>query len=145
LAALDRQILNCAASLAGHLSADLHIVHTYIPAALAAVVAGSTLGATRESAESVKVENAFRYCQIEHLARTYGVRQDRLHIEMGMTEECLHDSVTKYRTDVMVMGAPSHGRWHRMVAGSTTSMLVESLPCDILVVRSSDPSQTVPF
>ena len=140
LAALDRQILNYAASLAGHLTGDLHVIHTYIPAALAAVVAGSALGTARESVEGVKVENAFRYCQIEHLARAYGVRPGRLHVEMGMPEECLQDSVTKYRTDIMVMGASSHGRWHRMVVGSTTSMLVESLPCDILVVRSSDPA-----
>ena len=136
-AALDRQILTCAASLAGHLTGDLHVIHTYIPAALAAAVSGGTLGMTRESAEGVNVENAFRCCQIEHLANTCGVRPERLHVEMGMPEECLNDSVTKYRTDVMVMGASSHGRWHRMVVGSTTSMLVESLPCDILVVRPS--------
>jgi universal stress protein E len=140
LAALDCQILNYAASLAGHLAGDLHVIHTYIPAALAAAVAGGAPGTARESVEGVKVENAFRHCQIEHLARAYGVRPGRLHVEMGIPEECLQDSVTKYRTDIMVIGASSHGRWHRMVVGSTASMLVESLPCDILVVRSSDPT-----
>jgi universal stress protein E len=137
-AALDRQILLCAASLAGHLTGDLHAIHTYIPAALAAVVAGGTLGATRESAEGVELENAFRYCQMEHLANTCGVKPERLHVEMGMPEECLIDSVTRYGTDVMVMGTSSHGRWHRMVIGSTMSTVLESLPCDILVVRPSD-------
>jgi universal stress protein E len=140
LAASDRQILDCAASLAEHLAAELHVVHTYVPAALAAVVTGSMLGTAREAAGSVKFENSLRHCQIEHLASAQGVTPDRLHVDMEMPEECLIDSVTKYHTDVMVMGTSSHGRWLRMVVGSTTSMLVESLPCDVLVVSPCESS-----
>jgi universal stress protein E len=140
-AALDRRILNCATSLTGHLTGDLHVIHTYIPAALAAAVAGGTPGTTRESAEGLQAENAFRYCQIADLANTCGVRPEHLHLEMGTPEGCLTDSVMKYRTDVMVMGASSHGRWHRMLIGSTTSTVLESLPCDILVVASQSEKQ----
>ena len=49
------------------------------------------------------------------------------------------------RTDVMVMGASSHGRWHRMVVGSTAATIIESLPCDFLIVRPSDEAQAIPF
>jgi hypothetical protein len=98
-AALDRRILDCAASLTGHLTGDLHVIDTYIPAALAAVVASGTLGTTRESAEGLHAENAFRYGQIAHLANTCGVRPGHLHVEMGTPEECLTDSVMKYRTN----------------------------------------------
>jgi nucleotide-binding universal stress UspA family protein len=140
MTASDRQILDCAASLAGHLAAELHVVHTYVPAALAAVVTGSMLGTTREAAGGVKLENSLRHCQIEHLASAQGVTQNRLHVDMKMPEECLIDSVTKYHTDVMVMGTTSHGRWLRMLVGSTTSMLVESLPCDVLVVSACQSS-----
>lgn len=136
-AALDRRILTCAASLAGHLTGDLQVIHTYIPAALAAAVAGGTLRTTPESMQGVQVENAFRYCQIEHLANTCGVRAERLHVEIGTPEDRLGDSVKKYHADVMVMGASSHGRWHRMIVGSTVSMVLESLPCDIIVIRKT--------
>lgn len=144
-AALNRQILNCAASLAGRLTGDLHVIHTYIPAALAAVVARGTPGMTPESAEGVQIENEFKFWQIKQLANTYGVPPERLHVELGIAEECLTDSATKYRTDVMVMGASSHGRWHRMIIGSTASTVLESLPCDILIVRSSNLTRALPF
>jgi universal stress protein E len=133
--ALDRRILTCAASLAGRLSGDLQVIHTYIPAALAAAVAGGTLRTTPESMQGVQVENALRCCQIEHLANTCGVKPECLHVEMGTPEDRLSDSVTKYHAAVMVMGASSHGRWHRMLVGSTLSTVLESLPCDIIVIR----------
>jgi nucleotide-binding universal stress UspA family protein len=41
--------------------------------------------------------------------------------------------------------ASSHGRWHRMVVGSTAATILESLPCDILIVRPSDEAQAIPF
>jgi universal stress protein E len=144
-AALDRDILSGAASLAGLLCADLHVIHSFIPAAFAAVVAAGGQAMTSEYTKSVEVENSFRYFQIEHLVRTFGVTQAHLHVEMGTPEHCLMDTVTKYRTDVMVMGASSHGRWHRMVVGSTAATVIESLPCDFLIVRPSDDAQTIPF
>jgi universal stress protein E len=142
--ALNRQILNCATSLAGRLMGDLHVIHTYFPAALA-VVARGTRSMTPESMVGVQVENEFQFRQVEQLANTYGVPPERLHVEMGIPEECLTDSAAKYRTDVMVMGASSHGRWHRVIIGSTASTVLESLPCDILVVRPSNLTQVLPF
>ncbi len=135
-AALDRQILRYAASLAGHLAGDLQVIHTYIPAALAAATAAGSPRETPETAHGVQVEDEFKYSQIEQLANACGVRSGRLRVEMGASDECLVDSVAKYRADVMVMGASSHGRWHCLIAGSTTSTVVESLPCDILIVRA---------
>jgi universal stress protein E len=144
-AALNRDILSGAASLAGRLSADLHVIHTFIPAAFATVVAAGGQIMKREYSEAVEVENSFRYCQLENLVRTFGVTQAHLHVEMGTPKDCLMDTVTKYCTDVMVMGASSHGRWHRMVVGSTAATIIESLPCDFLIVRPSDEAQAVPF
>jgi universal stress protein E len=144
-AALDRDILSGAASLAGRLSADLHVIHTFIPVVFATVVAAGCQIMTREYSEAVEVENSFRYRQIEHLVRTFGVTQAHLHVEMGTPEDCRMNTVTKYCTDVMVMGASSHGRWHRMVVGSTAATIIESLPCDFLIVRPSDDAQAIPF
>jgi universal stress protein E len=140
-AALDRHILNCAASLAGNLHGHLHVVHSYIPTAIAAVVAAGKPGMTPESTDAVRVEDAFRCCQIERLANAYGVTCERLHVEMGAAEECLTRTVAKYHIDIMVMGTSSHGRLHRMIIGSTASTVLESLPCDILVVRALDTTQ----
>jgi nucleotide-binding universal stress UspA family protein len=121
------------------------LIHTFIPAAFARVVAAGGQIMTREYSEAVEVENSFRYCQIEHLVRIFGVTRAHLHVEMGTPEDCLMDTVREYCTDVMVMGASSHGRWHRMVVGSTAATIIESLPCDFLIVRPSDDAQAIPL
>lgn len=126
---MDRQILNCAASLAGGLNGDLHVIHTYVPMALAR--AGNFGG---ELATELEVEDAYERGQIEVSATAFGVRPERLHIEMGTPERCLPDSVTEYCADVIVIGASLHGRWHRMTVGSTASSVLESLQCDVLIV-----------
>ena len=78
------------------------------------------------------------------LVSAYGVTKERLHVEMGAPRDCLTQTVAEYGTDMIVMGASSHGRWHRMVVGSTASTLLESIPCDILIVRPFDDVQAVP-
>jgi len=142
---LDRQILSCAASLAGRMSGDLHVVHTYIPAALAAVVAGRTLGMTPESEEGLQVENSFTCSQVERLVSDYGVKREHLHVEMGTLQDCMTQMVTQYHADLMVIGASSHGRFHRMIAGSTASTILESFTCDILIVKSSGEGAAISF
>jgi universal stress protein E len=137
VAALDRDILQWAASLAGRLNGELHVIHTFVPTAFAAAVAAGRQRMTPEYSEALQVENSYRFRQIEHLVSAYGVTQEHLHVEMGTPEDCLTQTVTQYCTDVLVMGTSSHGRWHRMVAGSTAATLLESMPCDILIVGLS--------
>jgi universal stress protein E len=96
---------------------------------------------TREYSEALQVEHSFKCCQMEHLAGAYGVRPERLHVEMGTPGDCLTGSVRKLHTDVMIMGASSHSWWRRIVGGSTASAALESLPCDILVVKPCDERQ----
>jgi len=145
VAALDRDILNWAALLAGRLTGELHVIHTFIPTAFAAVVAAGGVRMTPEYPVTLELENTYRFRQIEHLVSAYGVTQEHLHVAMGTPEDCLTRTVTKYRTDVMVMGTSSHGRWHRMVVGSTAATLLESMPCDILIVKPFDDDVVHPY
>jgi universal stress protein E len=143
-AALARDILCCASSLAGRLTGELHVIHTFVPTAFLAVVAAGNLRMTAEYSEGLQVEHSFVFRQIEHLVSAYGVTQERLHIEMGTPQDCLTQTATKHNTDVIVMGASSHGSWHRMVVGSTAATLLESIPCDILIIRPFDGAQAIP-
>lgn len=139
-AQLNHQILNYAASLAGALESDLHVIHTYVPVALA-----RARSSPLEPATDLEVEHAYERGQIEGAASHYGVTAAHLHIEMGTPERCLPDSVVEYHADVIVIGASLHGRWHRMIIGSTASSVLESLPCDVLIVTplSSSPQAAV--
>ncbi|MGO9934998.1 MAG: universal stress protein [Steroidobacteraceae bacterium] len=143
-ALLNRHILDFAASLTGCLTGDLHIVHSYIPTAFAAMVRAGRQSMPREYSEAVQVEKSFRYCQIEHLGSAYGVSPQHLHVEMGTPRDCLKQAVEKYHTDLVVMGASSHG-WQRMVIGSTDSTLLESLQCDVLIVGPLELTRSAAF
>ncbi len=136
VAAMNRQILSQAAILTGRLKGDLHVVHTFIPTAFAAVVAAGGRSTTPEYSEALTAENSFIYSQIEHFVRAYGVAPEHLHVEIGTPEVCLSGLAEKSCADVVVIGASSHGKWHRMIAGSTTAAILESLPCDVLIVRA---------
>ncbi len=126
---LDRQILHCAAALAGGLKGDLQVVHTYVPVALA-----RARNVGPELATELEVEDSYERSQIEASASAFGVTRGRLHIEMGTPERRLPESVVENHADVITIGASLHGRWHRMFVGSTASSVLESLPCDVLVV-----------
>ena len=134
LTALHRKILRCATSLAAYMAGELHVIHTYIPAALAAATATEPLRMTPDLGGIPECETSFRLGELESLAHAYGVPISRLHVEMGTPEHRLVDLVSEYEVAVMVIGASSHGWWHRMIGGSTASAMLESLPCDILVV-----------
>ena len=144
VAALDRDILQWAASLAGRLTGELHVIHTFVPTAFAAAVVAGRQRMTPEYSEALQVENSYRFRQIEHLVGAYGVMQEHLHVEMGTPEDCLSQTVTECCTDVLVMGTSSHGRWHRILAGSTAAALLESMPCDILIVGPFDEARVIP-
>jgi universal stress protein E len=144
VAALDGDILYRAASLAGRLNGDLHVIYTFVPAAFAAIAASGRLRMNAEYSQALQLEHSYTVRQIEHLVSAYGVTEEHLHVAMGTPEDCLTQTVKQYRTDIMVMGTSSHGRWHRMVVGSTAATLLESMPCDILIIRPFDAAQTAP-
>jgi universal stress protein E len=145
VAALDREILSNAATLTGRLKGDMHVIHTFVPTAFGTVIAAGGRSTTLEYSDALRAENSFRYSQIEQFVRAYGVAPEHLHVEMGTPEDCLSHLVAKSCADVVVIGASSHGRWHRMIVGSTTATILESLPCDILIVRPADETQPIPF
>jgi universal stress protein E len=144
-AALDRHILYCAASLAGRLRADLHVTHTFVPTAFANAVAAGNVRMSPEYCEALQIESNYRYHEIEHLVSQFGVSPEHLHVEMGTPLSGLVKTATQHRTDILVMGASAHGRWHRSVVGSTAATVLESLPCDFLIVRPCDELQGVPL
>jgi universal stress protein E len=143
--ALGRDILYCAASLAGRLSGELHVIHTFIPAAFAKVVIAGQTNPTPEYSESLRLENVYKSWELEHLLAAYGVTRDHIHIAMGAPRDCSLRAVQQHHIDVMVMGALSRGRWQRMIVGRTAPTFLESLPCDVLIVNPCDQTQAIPF
>lgn len=138
VALLDRKLLRCATALASGLTAELEVIYAYVPEALAAAVSSGSPTDTTDIARDVECESSYLHGQVESFARAYGVQPSRLHVEIGTPTRRLIDSAKQYGIDIVVIGASSHGRWHRTVIGSTASAVLELLPCDLLVVRPDD-------
>jgi hypothetical protein len=130
----DDSILKCAASTAGQLRGDLHVIHTFVPTAFANAIMAGRRSTDREYSEAMQVENTYRCCLIERLVSSHGVKPGHLHVEMGAPKDGLVYRVTQHQGDILVIGASSHGRWHRALVGSKASTILESMPCDILFV-----------
>ncbi len=138
---LDRKLLGCATVLASGLDAELEVIYAYVPEALAAAVSSRTPPDTADTARDLECEISYIHGQVESFARTYGVQPSRLHVEIGTPTRRLVDSAKQYGIDIVVIGASSHGLWHRTVVGSTASAVLELLPCDLLVVRPDDDAR----
>jgi universal stress protein E len=134
----DGRVLRCAESIAARLDGHLHVIHAFVPAAFAAAVATGTLCNSRDYTDAVQVENSYRCRQVGDLVSACGVAPRHLHVEMGTPKDCLTSRVAQHDVDMVVIGASPHGRWHRMLIGSTASEILESLPCDILIAGSPD-------
>ncbi|HWX81573.1 MAG TPA: universal stress protein [Steroidobacteraceae bacterium] len=137
----NKELLKFVATFSSYLKGDLHIVHSYIPTAFAALVRAGGQALSRDYSESLQVENAFRYCQMESLGSAYGISPQHLHVEMGTPHDCLKQMVERFNTDLVVMGASSH-KWRRMFIGSTAATILESLDCDILIIGTSELTQS---
>jgi universal stress protein E len=135
VAALNRKILKCASTWASALTANLHVIHAYIPSALAAAVSSGTPAETPEIARRLECESTYIRGQIAAFTRACDISSSDLRVEVGTPIERLVDSVNDLGIDLVVIGASSHGRWHRIVTGSTASAVLESLPSDLIVVR----------
>ncbi len=131
----DDGILKCAASMAARLSGDLHVVHTFVPTAFANAIMAGRLSMDREYSEAMQVENAYRCGLVERLVSSHGVKPGHLHVEMGAPKDGLVYRVRQHQGDILVIGASSHGRWHRTLIGSKAATILESMPCDILIVN----------
>lgn len=141
VAASNNHVLEIAATFSGHLKGDLHIIHAYIPTAFAALVRTGRQNLSCDYTESLQIENSFRYFQMESLGSAYGVSPQHVHAEMGTPHDCLKHMVERFGTDLVVIGASSH-KWRRMFIGSTAATILESLDCDILLVGTSEFTQS---
>jgi hypothetical protein len=67
--ALNRKILKCASTWASALTADLHVIHAYIPSALAAAVSSGVPAQTPEIGRRLECESTYMQGQIAAFTR----------------------------------------------------------------------------
>jgi universal stress protein E len=120
---LDYEIIAAGHLLAYQTRGELHVFHAIEPMA-------HRLAKPEQLYEQHKE-------LVTGLIRPYGVGEQRLHIVHGQPAHTLLPVVESLRADLVVMGAVSKGALETLFVGHTAEKILDDLPCDILVVKSS--------
>ena len=97
------------------------------------------------SVEALAAEREIRRSQIKQLTDEYAVADANLHVDAGGAAEYLPWMAAQWCVDILAMGAISRSGLKRVFIGSTAERVLETLPCDVLVVKSPDLAQYLPF
>jgi universal stress protein E len=97
------------------------------------------------SAEALAAENALNRSRIRQITDRYGVADANLHVDAGVAAEYLPRMAAECHADIVVMGATARSGLKRVLHGSTAERMLETLPCDALVIKSPDFARNLPF
>jgi universal stress protein E len=147
-AALDHDILDWTALLAERLDGEAHALHAFFPAALLTEVtgmAGMPLAAGVTAAEIVEGERRRILEALSAIVAGHDVAPGRVRLEQGSAGEVLPRVAESLGAALVVMGAVSRSRLQEVFLGSTAERVLDRIPCDVLVVKSPDFREKLPF
>ena len=143
---LDNRILDWAEALRAKLHGNLTVVHAYLPVALTAEIAtGMPVMMSALTPQMMEDERVDVLQRVRALTAPYGIDADRVNVQLGVASDVIPRFAEESATDVVVMGAISRSGLERIFIGSTAERVLETLPCDVLVVKPPDFSATLPF
>jgi len=147
-AALDHDILDCAQLLARRLYGEIHAVHAFFPAALLAAtttMTGMPMVSGVTAAEVVETERKRIAVVLSGIVAAHDLPPERIHLEQGSATDVLPRMAEKLAADLLVMGAVSRSRVQELFVGSTAERVLERIGCDVLVVKTADFREKLPF
>ena len=134
--ALDGEIIAAADAVAHLVRGSVHAAHVYRP--LASYVADLPLAPMAQATDPAQ-EKAYRRSVkqrfYEALGR-HGVPKSRGHVIVGDPALVLPRLARSLRAGLIVMGAVSRSGLKRIFIGNTAERVLDSLKCDVLVVKS---------
>ena len=116
-AALDHEILESACNVRDALCGRLLLFHA---------------GAAQEAVKQTEKETD---PQLLALAGRYGIPRQRVHVLPGPPAEALSRFADRQIPDIIVMGAIARSRLRRALIGHTAERVLDSLDCDLLIVK----------
>ena len=114
--------------LAGHRTLLAEVLDTVVPPS------GQFPGAAAVALDHV-LTVAGGSAALDALLAGYAIPQDRVHLGEGDTREVLIASIEELHADIVVMGAVARGALQRMLLGSTAELILDHVPCDLLIVK----------
>jgi universal stress protein E len=141
-AKLDTGILDHAAAIAGALGGSLHAVHAFMPG----VVDFGSLDLTQEDLAKKIEEAAQSKAQTGFYRALEGsdIPTAQRHLLEGPATDVIPTAAKKLKARLVVMGAISRSGIKRLLLGNTAERVLDSLTCDVLVVKPADFKAAVP-
>jgi universal stress protein E len=134
--ALDGEIVAAAGTVAALVRGSVHAAHVYQP--LGSYVADlpmAPLALASMDAQEKAHRSAVRQRFYEDLSG-YGIPKNRAHLISGDPSIELPRLARSMRAGLVVMGAVSRSGLKRIFIGNTAERVLDSLQCDVLVVKS---------
>ncbi|HTY48863.1 MAG TPA: universal stress protein [Steroidobacteraceae bacterium] len=129
-AALDGEILRFSATLAEALGGKVHAVHAYLPLPPFPDLSGplvieAELAAAQDHAQAV----------LERVAGPLGIPRRRRHAVARHPIDAIADVAREIGSGIVALGSVSRSGVDRVFIGNTAEALIDSLKCDVLVVK----------
>jgi universal stress protein E len=133
-ARLDGAIVEYASALSRKLKCSFELVHANFPAAFGLLMAdpamdGATLAATYDQ------QKASSKAAFESFAAKSRIPKTRCHLVDTDPVFAVPHTARKLGADLVIMGAVSRSGLKRVFIGNTAERVLDSLPCDVLVVK----------
>lgn len=132
-AKLDGEILSIAGSIAATLRGQLHAVHAYLPLP-EEPISRRLLSDTQLDKLNAQTEAAAGL-QFQRTLRTARILKSRRHLLPCHPIAAIEQTARKTHSPIVVMGAISRSGLRRFIFGNTAEYLLDSLPCDLLIVK----------
>jgi universal stress protein E len=140
---LDDRIIVAAKELCYPLNGELHAFHAFdaTPALATPLDSMAMPLPIREITEAMRARHT---AAVHELIDAHGIARDRVHVHEGNTRERIVALTEKLDADVVVMGAVSRRGLKRLFLGNTAEEVLDSLPCDLLIVKPAGFETSVP-
>jgi len=141
-AKLDDEILDAAGALKEALRGKVDVMHSFMPMPLiVAPIPGddAAIAARVEAAASRQARQAF-----DALLKSSPVPRGNRHLVEGHPMDVIPGKAKELKASIAVMGAISRSGLKRVFIGNTAERVLDSLPCDVLVVKPANVVPKVP-
>jgi universal stress protein E len=131
---LDEAVVTHAESLAGATRSALHLVHANYPSFVGMTLGDPAMDAALLAASYDQQKAADRK-DFSAFAKHAAIATARRHLMAGDPVIAIPKAARTLRASVVVMGAVSRSGLKRVFIGNTAERVLNTLPCDVLVVK----------
>jgi universal stress protein E len=138
-AELDADLLSLGTLFTKALRGKLHAVHVYVPTGAGDLARATAAGLPVQETHAFDAKRRFN-----RLLKGADIEPLRRHLLGGNPRDCIPRLAQRLRSDIVVAGAVSRAGLQRLLIGNTSERLLNSLACDLLVVKPAEFLNQVP-